>query len=186
MTYFIIRYVVKENQASLHIAPGIGKARPQNIRPRAGNKLPTRTSLALPTSQASFARLLLRKLIIDRYTFRNPPFYQAQQLKRASTMSRRALTIGGLVVAGAAGYYLYTAGGDPKVAQKNFEGMELGVPSFSIPLLTRLTTADASKASAKLKSEVPGKTKEVEKKGEAYAQSAGSKLDSAVRAATRL
>lgn len=38
-------------------------------------------------------------------------------------MSRRALTISGLVVAGAAGYYLYTAGGDPKVAQKNFEGM---------------------------------------------------------------
>jgi len=38
-------------------------------------------------------------------------------------MPRRALTIGGLVVAGAAGYYLYHAGGDPKVAQKNFEGM---------------------------------------------------------------
>jgi len=46
--------------------------------------------------------------------------------------------------------------------------------------------ADASKASAKLKSEVPGKTKEVEKKGEAYAQSAGSKLDGAVRVASRL
>jgi hypothetical protein len=71
---------------------------------------------------------LLRKLTIDRYTSRNPPFYQGQQLKRASTMSRRALTIGGLVVAGAAGYYLYTAGGDPKVAQKNFEGMQLSVP----------------------------------------------------------
>jgi hypothetical protein len=65
---------------------------------------------------------LLRKLIIDRYTSRNPPFYQAQQLKRASTMSRRALTIGGLVVAAGAGYYLYAAGGDPKVAQKNIEG----------------------------------------------------------------
>jgi hypothetical protein len=76
----------------------------------------------------SFTRLLLRKLTIDRYTSRNPPFYQAQQLKKASTMSRRALTIGGLVVAGAAGYYLYSAGGDPKVAQKNFEGMWLGVP----------------------------------------------------------
>jgi hypothetical protein len=101
-------------------------------------------------------------------------------------MSRRALTIGGLVVAGGVGYYLYSAGGDPKVAQKNFEGMLAWCPpSFSISLLTHPTTADASKASAKLKSEVPGKAKEVEKKGEAYAQSAGSKFDSAVRAAPR-
>ena len=37
-------------------------------------------------------------------------------------MSRRGITIlGGALLAGA-GYYLYTAGGDPKVAQKNFEG----------------------------------------------------------------
>ena len=37
-------------------------------------------------------------------------------------MSQRALTLGGLAVAGGVGYYLYTAGGDPKVAQKQFEG----------------------------------------------------------------
>lgn len=37
-------------------------------------------------------------------------------------MSRRALTIGGLIIAGGAGYYLYSAGGDPKLAQKNLEG----------------------------------------------------------------
>lgn len=37
-------------------------------------------------------------------------------------MSRRGLTILGLAAAGGAGYYLYSAGGDPKVAQKNFEG----------------------------------------------------------------
>lgn len=47
-------------------------------------------------------------------------------------------------------------------------------------LLTCSAAADASKASAKMKSEVPGKTKEAEKKGEAYAQAAGSKVDSAV------
>lgn len=40
-------------------------------------------------------------------------------------MSRRGLTIGGLVVAGGVGYYLYGAGGDPKVAQKQFEGISL-------------------------------------------------------------
>lgn len=37
-------------------------------------------------------------------------------------MSRRAFTIGGLAVAGGVGYYLYQAGGDPKVAQKQAEG----------------------------------------------------------------
>lgn len=36
--------------------------------------------------------------------------------------SRNGLTIAGLAVAGAAGYYLYSAGGDPKVAEKQFEG----------------------------------------------------------------
>lgn len=46
-------------------------------------------------------------------------------------MSRRALTIGGLLVAGGAGYYLYSAGGDPKVAQKNLEGMSF---HFPVPL----------------------------------------------------
>lgn len=37
-------------------------------------------------------------------------------------MSRRGITILGLAAAGGIGYYLYNAGGDPKVAQKQFEG----------------------------------------------------------------
>jgi len=81
--------------------------------------------------------------------------------------SRNGLTIAGLAVAGAAGYYLYSAGGDPKVAEKQLE-------------------ADASKASAKVRSELPGRTKEAEKtaqsyekKGEALATSAGKKFDEA-------
>jgi hypothetical protein len=37
-------------------------------------------------------------------------------------MSKRGLTVVGLAAAGGAGYYLYKAGGDPKVAEKNFEG----------------------------------------------------------------
>lgn len=37
-------------------------------------------------------------------------------------MSRRPLTLAALALAGGAGYYLYNAGGDPKVAQKNLEG----------------------------------------------------------------
>jgi hypothetical protein len=40
-------------------------------------------------------------------------------------MSGRAVRILGLVAAGGAGYYLYTAGGDPKVAQKQAEGILL-------------------------------------------------------------
>ncbi len=36
---------------------------------------------------------------------------------------RPGLTIAGLALAGGAGYYLYSAGGDPKVAQKNLEGL---------------------------------------------------------------
>ncbi|KAL9624978.1 MAG: hypothetical protein Q9160_000707 [Pyrenula sp. 1 TL-2023] len=75
-------------------------------------------------------------------------------------MSRRGITL--LLGTGAAvgGYYLYSAGGDPKVAQKNAE-------------------ADVSRASAKVKSEVPGKEKEAEKQGQAYASQAGQKIDQA-------
>jgi hypothetical protein len=35
--------------------------------------------------------------------------------------SRRALTFGGVAAAAGVGYYLYKAGGDPKVAEKQFE-----------------------------------------------------------------
>ncbi|KAJ9625373.1 uncharacterized protein PV06_07605 [Exophiala oligosperma] len=75
-------------------------------------------------------------------------------------MSRRGLTIAGLALAGGAGYYLYSAGGDPKVAQKNLE-------------------ADAHKLSAEIKHDLPGKGKEAEKKGEAFASQAGREFDRA-------
>jgi hypothetical protein len=39
---------------------------------------------------------------------------------------------------------------------------------------------DAARASAKVKSELPGSTKEAKKAGEEWAQRAGSKVDSAV------
>jgi len=66
----------------------------------------------------------------------------------------------GIVAAGGVGYYLYTAGGSPKVAEKNLE-------------------ADLSKASAKIKSELPGRGKEAQKNAEAWASEAGQKVDSA-------
>jgi len=67
----------------------------------------------------------------------------------------------GLAAAGGVGYYLYTAGGNPKVAEKQFE-------------------SDLSKASAKVKSEVPGRTKEAQKDAEKWASEAGAKVDSTV------
>ncbi|KAI9817034.1 MAG: hypothetical protein M1832_004751 [Thelocarpon impressellum] len=67
----------------------------------------------------------------------------------------------GLIIAGAGGYYLYSAGGDPKVAQKKIEH-------------------DAARASSAVKSEIPGKGKEVQKKGEQWATEAGSKVDRTV------
>lgn len=45
--------------------------------------------------------------------------------------------------------------------------------------------ADAAQASAKIKSEVPGKEKEYEKKGEALAAQAGKGLDRTVRHSVR-
>ncbi|GIZ42200.1 hypothetical protein CBER1_02568 [Cercospora berteroae] len=77
-------------------------------------------------------------------------------------MSNRAVTIlGGTVLAGA-GYYLYTAGGDPKVAQKQVE-------------------ADAAKASREVKSHLPGSTKEAKKDAELYGEQAQSKFNQLVR-----
>ena len=42
-------------------------------------------------------------------------------------------------------------------------------------------TGDLSRASAKIKSELPGRGNEAKKEGEKWASEAGSKLDSAVR-----
>ena len=37
------------------------------------------------------------------------------------TMSNRVIPVVGLAAAGGVGYYLYNAGGDPKLAEKKFE-----------------------------------------------------------------
>ncbi|KAI4864301.1 hypothetical protein F4820DRAFT_424027 [Hypoxylon rubiginosum] len=67
----------------------------------------------------------------------------------------------GLAAAGGIGYYLYSAGGDPKVAQKKAE-------------------ADAHRASAKFKSEIPGRGEQAKKDAEKYGAEAGAKFDSAL------
>lgn len=69
----------------------------------------------------------------------------------------------GTVLAGGVGYYLYSAGGSPKVAQKEFE-------------------SDAHKAAAKVRGEIGHPTQQTnyEKEGKHLGQSAGAKFDSAI------
>ncbi|KAF7946403.1 hypothetical protein EAE96_009401 [Botrytis aclada] len=81
----------------------------------------------------------------------------------AQRSSRAPLYIG-LAAAGGVGYYLYSAGGSPKVAEKQFE-------------------SDLSRASAKVKSEIPGRTTQAQKEAEKWGSEAGAKLDSATNQA---
>ncbi|MCJ1382078.1 hypothetical protein MMC17_005190 [Xylographa soralifera] len=67
----------------------------------------------------------------------------------------------GVVALGTVGYYLYSAGGNPKVAEKQFEH-------------------DAASASARMKGDLPGKGKEAKLQGEVWAKQAGAKLDHVV------
>lgn len=41
---------------------------------------------------------------------------------------RRVFTFGGLAAAGGAAYYLYSAGGDPKLAEKKLERKPFALP----------------------------------------------------------
>lgn len=53
------------------------------------------------------------------------------------TMSGRILKLGGVLAAGGAGWYLYKAGGDPKAAEKRFEGPYLPSQWHSRPMIIR-------------------------------------------------
>ncbi|PSS27236.1 hypothetical protein M430DRAFT_38035 [Amorphotheca resinae ATCC 22711] len=77
----------------------------------------------------------------------------------AQPKSRTSLYVG-LAAAGGVGYYLYTAGGSPKVAEKKFQ-------------------SDVAEAQSKIKSEIPGRENEAKKNGEKWAAEAGAKIDNA-------
>ncbi|KAF2138483.1 uncharacterized protein K452DRAFT_361163 [Aplosporella prunicola CBS 121167] len=79
----------------------------------------------------------------------------------ASRGASRPLVFGGLAAAGGVGYYLYQAGGSPKLAEKEFEH-------------------DAAKLSSKFKGELPGKEKEAKTGAKVYAEEAGQKFDDAI------
>jgi len=76
-------------------------------------------------------------------------------------MSRtRVPLIVGLTAAGGIGYYLYGAGGNPKIAETKFE-------------------SDVHKASANVKSHLPGTSPNVEGSAKTYGKEAGAKIDKA-------
>ncbi|KAF2154986.1 hypothetical protein K461DRAFT_291885 [Myriangium duriaei CBS 260.36] len=79
-------------------------------------------------------------------------------------MPRRGVTILGLTVVGAGGYYLYQAGGDPKVAERKAEH-------------------DAARVSTSIKDRLPGREKEVKTEAKVLGEQAGAKIDSAYDAA---
>ena len=77
-------------------------------------------------------------------------------------MSRSKAPIAfGALAAGGIGYYLYSAGGDPKAAQHKAEG-------------------DAHRAAADIKKHLPGDHPNAEKNLKGYGREAGAKLDNAV------
>ncbi|KAF9882098.1 hypothetical protein CkaCkLH20_00134 [Colletotrichum karsti] len=72
----------------------------------------------------------------------------------------------GLTAAGGVGYYLYSAGGNPNAAEKKFE-------------------SDVHKASAEIKSHIPGRTPDAQKGlGDTGART-GAKVDSAIAEADK-
>ena len=79
------------------------------------------------------------------------------------------------------GYYFYSAGGDPKVAKHMAERQYSWHSPLTGALNAHAHTDDASRASAKVKSEMPGSGKEMKKEGEVWAEKAGRQLDQTVR-----
>ncbi|KAI0853218.1 hypothetical protein F5Y00DRAFT_135010 [Daldinia vernicosa] len=77
-----------------------------------------------------------------------------------SSKSRLPLVLG-LTAAGGIGYYLYSAGGNTNVAQKNAQ-------------------ADAHKVSAQFKSDLPGRGEQAKKDAEKYGAEAGAKVDNTI------
>ncbi|KAH6631194.1 hypothetical protein B0J18DRAFT_423466 [Chaetomium sp. MPI-SDFR-AT-0129] len=79
--------------------------------------------------------------------------------------SKAPLAIG-LAAAGGIGYYLYSAGGSPRAAEKQFE-------------------SDAHHVAAKIKGELPQHRTESEYTGRKVGQEIGSKIDGAVNSINR-
>ena len=91
---------------------------------------------------------------------------------------RQFATFGGLAAVGAGTYYLYNAGGDPKLAQKKAE-RTYALMNHQGPLLT--LADDAATASRKIQGELPGREKEAKKAGEEGYEAVRAKAQEYVR-----
>lgn len=79
-------------------------------------------------------------------------------------MSGRIVKLGGVAAAAGAAYYLYSAGGDPKLAEKKFEREYHTWLNTSSAVLT--VSDDAANVTRRVKGDFPGQDKEAKKAGE--------------------
>lgn len=91
---------------------------------------------------------------------------------------RRGAQVLGVAAVAGAGYYFWTAGGDPKVAKKEFERMSITSHLHNSLSLIRILD-DATTAANRIKGN-DYSSKEAQKQGEEWAQKAGSKIDQTV------
>ncbi|KIW07743.1 uncharacterized protein PV09_01673 [Verruconis gallopava] len=91
---------------------------------------------------------------------RQTPFFHFTSNPIHATMSGRFVKVAGVGLVAGAGYYLYQAGGQPKVAEKKFEH-------------------DAAKLSSKIRGDLPGAEKEAKTGIKLAGEEASAKFDSA-------
>lgn len=102
----------------------------------------------------------------------------------AAPKSRAPLYLGTAAAAGV-GYYLYKAGGSPKAAEKELERKVSSI-QHERAVNNSYMIDDLSRASSKMKQELPGRTNQAEKASEKWATEAGAKVDALVRVPTRI
>lgn len=105
------------------------------------------------TSSSTFkrhTRLTFCSYLNHPYTFHSS--IPSEHHTTLANMSGRVLRLGGVAAAAGVGYYLYQAGGDPKAAEKRFEGMHSShLTTDSSKKLTRLTLTQPTRPSSRTK-----------------------------------
>ncbi|THX26039.1 hypothetical protein D6D10_09792 [Aureobasidium pullulans] len=94
-------------------------------------------------------------------------------------MASRLPLIAGLGAATFGGYYMYRAGGNPKVAEKQIERMYLSCMTSAAA--TNMLTDDAARLSSAARDELPGRAKELKTEAKVYGEQIGQKIDGAVK-----
>jgi hypothetical protein len=107
--------------------------------------------------------------------------FSSKQIVQLETMAgKRGVQVVGLGVAGLAGYYLYAAGGSPKVAEKQFERMYIFFPNAHCKFVYLNGLDDATKLGNKISRDLPGTKDEAKSGAKLNAEQAGQQFDKAV------